>query len=315
MLAEVLLVLAGHPSSFFVPSPAHRPTTLTVSPDLQNYLHPGETSSLNALGDLAFRYRRIRQWAQTTQRAGRDAILRENSKGKHKAEKDALGGDVYMSTLASEILESLKGYELLIVEIETKILSMDPEVVQDRQGYVPLSILVATFSSWQAPLFALSDLVNKLSVGTWTPGKLIEEISERGQSGNPILESLFGMLLAGLRTLFLTHLIAFLLHGHAPASSSSTNPSIGIDAGHDPLSPQHRTYVLNEDLIPQSIGRTTRESLLYVGRVAATLRREGRELPTEMISDLRDGIRKVKGFDDSGGLGEALTMARADVGE
>jgi gamma-tubulin complex component 4 len=315
MLAELLLVLSGLPSSFFVPSPAPPaiPTTLSVSPSLSQYLHPGETSSLNTLGILSFRYSQIREWALVTQLRARQAVLASHVKGKQKA----IDGEVdpYLSTLAGSVLDALSGYEVLIVTTEARILSVDRALVQDHQGYVPLSSLVATFSSWQSPMAALASLVDNLSSGEWPAGRLLELVYDLTRTGNPKLEGIFTKLLEALQHLFLTHLVTFLLHGLAPTTSLPTSPSIALDIGPDPLSPQHRIYALNDSLIPPSIRGGTRESILYVGRVAATLRREGRSLPTSLVDGLRENVMGVKGLDEGGGLNEAIQRTRAEVGE
>jgi gamma-tubulin complex component 4 len=334
MLAEVLLVLGGHPSAFFVPEPPSpaRPTTLTTSPHLAKYLHPGELSSLDTLARLAFRYRKVRDWAASTRQRGRDALLAEmtaergrgRSKGKEKAQIQQgdqgveSGPGVYLSTLASALLDVLREYDLAIVSVEAKILSLDPELVQDSKGYVPLSSVVATFDPWQAPLAALERMVDTLSSdsslldSTWSPGKVIELLHQSTQTGNPRLQSIFTALLSSIETLWLTHLSAFLLFGDAPSSSSRSSPAIALDVGADPLSPQHRVYKLDEDMFPTSVTARTRESILYVGRVASTLRRESRTLPAELVESLRDEVMRA-GMGD--GLEIAIGTARAEVGE
>ena len=316
MLAELLLVLSGHPSSFFVPSPSAPASagTLTISPSLNEYLHPGEQHSLNTLGALAFRYSRIRSWSTQIQRRAREALLTSSAKGKQRAVSDEV--DQYLYTLAGSVADALRGYEELIVITEARILSFDPVMVQDQQGYVPLSSIVATFSPWQAPMAALANLVDDLSKeGTASGGRLLELVYELTQTGNPTLQTIFTTILDTLRHLFLTHLIAFLLYGLAPERSSPASPSIALDIGPDPLSPQHRLYTLNEDLLPRSILAATRESILYVGRVAATLRREGQSLPKTLVDELRDEVLAVKGLDDWSGLKEAVQRTRSEVGE
>jgi len=321
MLAEVLLVLSGHPSAFFTPYPPAQPTTLRISPELEKYLHPGETSSLNTLGSLAWHYTRIRQWSKTTIANAQTSILDLNrAKGK---QRETGQGDVYLSALAHGITTVLGGYEAAIVELETKVLEMDEGVVQDLQGHVPLSIIVATFSPWFAPLHSLSDLVDVLSRDSPTPGQLMEMLGELSDTGNPELERIYGRLLTTLESLFVTHLTTFVLFGQAPTTTSRAMPAFALDVGPDALSPRHRTYALNGDLLPRSIGAKSRESMLYVGRVSATLRREGRELPRSMVDALRKAFDGVVVLDDEAGvrsrglegLDEAIGMARREVGE
>ncbi|ORY34876.1 Spc98 family-domain-containing protein [Naematelia encephala] len=306
MLAELLLVLAGHPSSFFIPSPASSPITLALSPKLSTYLHPGEIASLDVLGQLAFRYSHVRSWALDIQRRGRDSVLTTAlARGKGKG-KEVDHGDIYLSTLAGALLDVLKEYEILVLSTEAKVLALDPVLVQDQQGYVPLSALVATFSTWQAPLASLTELILSLDSSPPTPGMLIHVLQQRVQTGNPTLATVYIQLLSTLTGLFLTHLAAFLLYG--------LTPSLGLDIGPDPLSPSHRVYRLDERLVPPSIRKGTQESILYVGRVAATLRREGRELPVGLVNDLRQEIMRVRSLEE-GDLDNAVQRARQEVGE
>jgi hypothetical protein len=327
MLAEVLLVLSGHPSAFFVPVPTSSPNTLHLADSLAEYLHPGEVASLNSLGQLAHRYQRIRDWALDVQARSRSAVLLENTsrKGKERADPNSVDAQtrsegVYFATLAAGILEVLREYELLVVETEARILAVDPGLVQDGKNHVPLSSLVATFDGWQPVLASLSQLLATLSSppsssSIWTSGQLVRLIAESCDTGNPRLRSIYLALLSGLQTLFLTHLTAFLLFGFAPSVSTPASPSLGIDAGSDPRSPQHRVYRLNADLIPPDIGPRTRESILYVGRVAATLKREGRTLPVGLLAGLREEIMAVKDLEEGGELDRAVSRVRAEVGE
>ncbi|AFR95456.2 hypothetical protein C343_03557 [Cryptococcus neoformans C23] len=331
MLAEILLILSGHSSSFFIPypSPPAAPFTCKASPSLTEYLHPGEIASLNSLADLAFQYRKIRTWANDTIDCGRKAVLAESlppsRKGKErevfmddKGDNDKL--NQYLMTLAASIIEVLNGYELLIVETEARVLSFDPTVVQDQQGYVPLSSIVATFDRWRAPLTALSQIVDQLSSldrrgDNWSPGRLIDLIVFKSQTGNPFLQGIFSNLAKSLQVLFLTHLVSFTLYGVTSSESPMTSPSIGRIVGVDPLSPQHRVYALNVDMLPVSVEENTRESILYVGRVAATLKREGKSLPKGLVDNLRGELMAVKSLEVGDGLKEAVEKARAEVGE
>ncbi|WVQ66333.1 uncharacterized protein L199_004512 [Kwoniella botswanensis] len=335
MLAEVLLLLSGHQSSLFVPHPSSSSssdsTTLIVSPHLTEYLHPGEITSLNSLADLSCRYRKIKSWANDTQRRGREAILSESvrstsrRKGKQRQDTTISSEDdlpnQYLTTLASSILSILREYEVLIVEIESKILSLDPTLVQDGEdkGYVPLSNLVANFDKWKIPLSSLSTLVDELSTSTHTPGKLIDLIESEGKTGNPRLSRIDLDISSALHNLFLVHLISFLLYGITTSSNNKINTSmidsIGIDAGSDPSSPKYRIYALNDHLIPSSMDRKTKESILYIGRVSATLKRENRSLPKTLIDGIKDEIMGVQGLDELSGFDEAIQRARADIGE
>lgn len=324
MLAEVLLVLAGHPSSFFTPHPPQSPTTLRLTPSLERYLHPGEIASLNTLGDIAHNYASIKLWATLQLESTRQAILLSNRKGKQKALDPAPHPSnpcVYTSTLASAILDSLRSYEEIIVELEMKILKMDTEVVQDSKGYVPLSIIVASFSHWITPLQSLHHLVATIQRDKPTPGGLIDLVRARVESGHPELRRIYVTLANVVERLFIRHLTVFVLFGQAPTGSSGVTPSIALDTGADALSPRHRMYELNTDLVPSSVGGRTRESLMYVGRVAATLKREGRDLPRGLIQELQEAFEGVtqerngRGVRGLEGLDEAVDLARREVGE
>ncbi|WRT69549.1 uncharacterized protein IL334_006536 [Kwoniella shivajii] len=341
MIAEVLLLLSGHESSLFVPSTSTSgPSTLIASPHLTEYLHPGEITSLNALAGLAWKYRSIKSWATDVQRKGREAILSESLsstkwKGKQREipTSNTNNGtpNVYLTTLANSMINCLGEYEVSIVETESKILSFESTLVQDDQGYVPLSSLVATFDKWQIPLTSLSSLIEEISSSPSTsictskstskevirrsPAQLINLLEDKQQTGNPFLQKIYTKILSSLNQLFLTHLISFLLYGIAPSESTPTNPCLALDVGADPLSPKHRIYKLNTDLLPSSINAKTRESILYIGRVAATLKREGRSLPKTLVEGVREEVMGVKALDEFSGLDQAILRARAEVGE
>lgn len=333
MLAEVLLVLAGHPSAFFVPTPNVSPTTFSIASSLTEYLHPGETVSLNTLGQLAFDYTKARDWATRTVARSREAVLAESlsasRKGKGRAVDEALATNdalgVYYSVLATGVLHALRDYELLVIEVEAKVLSMDPSMVQDERGYVPLSALVASFTPWHSRLAALASLAGRLADvgsaagsstgGAKSPGQLMELLTDLQHTGDPELERIFTKCLDDLHRLFLTHLVSFILYGQVSTTTTPYSPALGLDAGPDPLAPQHRAYKLNEALLPRSVRHGTRESILYVGRVAATLKREGRSLPKVMVDELRATIMAIPGLSDSHGFEAVINRVRGDVGE
>lgn len=311
MLAELLLVLGGHPSSLF--------TSTGVSTELAAYLHPGEVASLNTLCGLAADYTRVRHWAESTQTLARAAVLASSKrKGKEKEIENDPGQ--YVAVLAGAVRDVLEDYESLLVETEALVLSRDPATVQPipngssstsdskaSAGYVPLSLLLATFDAWHAPLSALAALVTYLEEDR-TPGELMQHLSEASDTGHPALRSMFTRLLQRLWELWLSHLVVFLLDGVAADESSLSSPALGLDAGADP---PHRLYKLNSDLLPRSVGGPTRESILYVGRVAATLKREGRALPRSLVEKARRDIMASKPEE----LDAAVQRARAEVGE
>lgn len=312
MLAELLLVLGGHPSALF--------TSKGVAPALAEHLHPGEVAALGTLCELARHYAYVRSWAEETQAAARAAVLAgtkrghgsSHGSGKGKGrETDAPGQ--YVAVLAGAVRGVLQEYDELVVRTEAAVLARDPGVVQREPagggaGYVPLSLLLATFDHWQAPMAAVAALVSRVQEEGYLPGELMQHLAECAATGHPFLRRVFGTLLAALWALFLQHLVIFLLDGVAPDESTPAAPALGLDAGADP---PHRAYRLDNTLLPASVGASTRESILYVGRVAATLKREGKALPRSLVDKARRDVLAS----DVEGLDAAVQRSRAEVGE
>ena len=227
---------------------------------------------------------------------------------------------MYLATVASTVQEALKEYMDLIIRTESRVISHDSALVQNDQGFVPLSSLVAVFAHWQAPMAALEDLVQTLcsppdsnDYDFWTPGMVIDLVAERAQTGYSHIASIFTSIDTALHSLWLTHLTSFLLFGAAllPSKITPTSPSLALDMGPDPLSPRHRSYELDPTMIPSDISHRTRESILYTGRVAATLQREGRQLPKLLIAGLREELLSCS----KGDLAKVVDRARLDIGE
>ncbi|TXT13347.1 hypothetical protein VHUM_00714 [Vanrija humicola] len=293
MLAELLLVLGGHTSALFTPT--------GVSPSLASYLHPGEVAALNTLVTLAGKYRAVRSWAEGTQAAARAGVL--------EASKLRKAPGQYTAVLAGAVRAVLREYDELVVHTEAAVLASDPGYVQRGDGastFVPLSLLVATFDAWQAPMAALAALVAR--VPQYTPGELMQHLSDCGSTGHPELRRVFSALLDAVWAHFKAGLVVFLLDGIAADTSTPSAPAIGLDAGADP---PHRLYRLDLALVPASVGAPTRESILYVGRVAATLKREGRALPRSLVDKARKDVLSAS-FDT---LDAAVQRTRAEVGE
>ncbi|KAF8956060.1 Spc98 family-domain-containing protein [Flammula alnicola] len=118
MIAEVLLILAGHSSSLF-------PTDYTLNAAISPLLHPGEQQTLEALGLIAFRYRKIK--------ASCTNLSRSPSR--------------YICALCATLTHILKeDYESLVIETEAKVLKRDPTLVATG-AFVPLSAVRAIFRS------------------------------------------------------------------------------------------------------------------------------------------------------------------------
>jgi gamma-tubulin complex component 4 len=155
--------------------------------DLMLVVRIGEISSLNTLGQLAFRFAKVRSWATSTQLAARQALLsthlppptppssdeeerRRGKKGKGRAAPEAGGRaqqppSQYLATLCSTLIGGiLREYEDLIVSTEMRILKSDASFVAEG-SFVPLSTLLATFNPWMAPMASLVSLVDILQAG------------------------------------------------------------------------------------------------------------------------------------------------------
>ncbi|KDQ15723.1 hypothetical protein BOTBODRAFT_158048 [Botryobasidium botryosum FD-172 SS1] len=261
MIAEILLVLAGHPSSLFLP-PA------TLLPAFAPLLHPGEIQCLEALALLAHRYNKVKVFSNTPPR---------NSE--------------YVSSVCATLRSILGEYEQLVVDTEAKVLRKDDAMVA-RGSFVPLASIKATFAEWDAPLAALEVLVDDIRAGPrptpeveppneapsgapahWPPGPLIDLLLHRAQTGVQRIAVLFSQLAVAAQRLWQIHLTAFLVHGALAPSDALAKTS-------------DSKYHLNIQAIPSCVSSATRESIAYVGRAVATVEeaegRGSRAVPRDM---------------------------------
>ena len=197
MIAEVLLVLAGHSSSLF-------PTDHTVHPSFEQLLHPGEQQCLESIGLIAFRYRKIKNAS---------AILSRSSSR-------------YVCALASTLNQILKKeYETLVVETEDKVLRRDSTLVASG-SFVPLSSIRATFAEWDAPFAALETLVDDLCANEdWKPGPLIDMLTLRSSTGIHRIANIMSRLSLAVQRVWKAQLTSLLIHG----SISDTDPLVSRD--------------------------------------------------------------------------------------
>ena len=185
MIAEVLLVLAGHSSSLF-------PTDHTVHPAFAPLLHPGEEQCLESLGQIAVRYRKIKHACTT--------LARPSSR--------------YVSALCATLNQMLKNeYEALVVETEAKVLKRDSSLVASG-SFVPLSSLRAIFAEWDAPLASLDTLVDELQTQEhWRPGPLIDLLLTRSRTGIHRVSTIYARLAEAVQRVWIVQLQALLIHG------------------------------------------------------------------------------------------------------
>lgn len=243
MIAEILLVLAGHSSSLF-------PTDHTIHPAFAPLLHPGEQQCLESLGLIAMRYRKIK--------ATCNALSRSPSR--------------YVCALCATLNHILKDeYETLVIDTEAKVLKRDPNLVASG-SFVPLSSLRAIFAEWDAPLAALTTLVNELeSEKHWRPGPLIDLLLARSHTGVYRIADILSRLSVAVQRVWRTQLIAFLVHG----SLSSV----------DPLASE--SFLLLDGSIPSCVSAQSRDSIVYVGRAISTVKaaKWQKQLPRSLASE------------------------------
>ena len=197
MIAEVLLVLAGHSSSLF-------PTEHTLNPAISPLLHPGEQQNLEALALIAFRYRKIKSSCLN--------LSRSPSR--------------YICALCATLNHILKDdYESLVIETEAKVLKRDSSLVA-RGAFVPLSSIRSIFSEWDAPLAALVALIGELEAEkNWKPGPLIDLLLVRSRTGIHRIANIISRISTAVQIVWRSQLTAFLVHG----SLSSVDPLSDAD--------------------------------------------------------------------------------------
>ncbi|OSX66935.1 hypothetical protein POSPLADRAFT_1175650 [Postia placenta MAD-698-R-SB12] len=222
MIAEVLLVLAGHSSSLF-------PTDHTVHPAFAPLLHPGEQQCLESLGQIAARYRKIKDACAT--------LSRSPSR--------------YSAALCATLNQILRDeYENLVVETEAKVLRRDASLVASG-SFVPLSSIRATFAEWDAPLAALEKLVEDLQDKRYAqPGPLVDLLLTRSHTGIHRIASIYSRLCDAVQRVWIAQLQAFVVHGTV--------------SDKDPLA--SKDYTLLEGSVPSCLSAQSRESIAYLSR-------------------------------------------------
>ncbi|KAG9003202.1 hypothetical protein FRB94_003314 [Tulasnella sp. JGI-2019a] len=308
-MISVLCILAGHESSLFTPD-GH------ITPDFLPLLHPGEVQTLETLVDLAARYARIKQAAA-------------RFKGSYQAIKsvgDANGTGAsssrpleYLSTVGAAITKILKEYETLVVDTEARVLRRDDELV-GGQSFVPLSSIRAVFSVWDAPLTALDSLVIKIYTGPedsiirdapsssssnstnvprWPPGRLMDLLMDRAQTGVQRISSIMKELAGAVQKLWRTQLTAFLIHGtlssmdplaiHPHRNDKPAPTALLADSSSSAGSVQLiSSLIVNEEAFPSCVSAATRDSILYVGKAVAVVRAQGqaqKQIPRSITMD------------------------------
>lgn len=270
VVAEILLVLAGHSSSLFTSD------GLKVSPAFADLLHPGEQQSLESLAHIAHRYKKIK-------RANKTLCVPDQTGQVSK----------YMSALYAAVNDILKTeYETLVIETEERVVKRDDSFVASG-SFVPLSSIRATFAEWDAPLAALESLLDRLElrpdgkspargeISHWPPGKLIDLLLERVNTGVERICAIMTRLATSVQRVWRIDLTAFLVHGTLSSS--------------DPLANPQEAYSLHVQAIPSCVSFQTRESITYVGKAVVTVRQaEGQKrLPRDLATTYTKLLEKV----------------------
>jgi hypothetical protein len=296
VVAEILLVLAGHSSSIFTKGDdSSKPPK--VSGAFAHLLHPGEIESLQSLARIAWRYSRIKNAKRT--------LCTPNNAGQVSK---------YLSALYATLNDILKTeYEALIVETEAKVVKRDDAYVASG-AFVPLSSIRATFSEWDAPFAALDALLDRIATsadGTvpprgepprWPPGKIIDMLLEQADTGVGKIASIMSRLAVAVERVWRIELIAFLVHGTLSTA--------------EPLANEKEGYSLNTAAIPSCVSFQTRESIVYVGKALVTVRSAGgqKQLPRNLATSHTKILEKALPH-DTYAFDKAISEIRIDVSE
>ena len=285
MLAELLLILAGHPSSLLVNA---GDGTLTCTPALAELLHPGEVDTIQFLANqVASRYRHVL-----------DACARLVSASR------------YVAALCRAVLDLLQEqYDDLIVKVEALILHRDSSIVASGSA-VPLSAIKAHFSVWAAPLAALCALFSELEKDCtpatnplWFPGPLLDLLLSRGaRSGVETIADIFSRIARAVQYVWKTQLASFILHG-SPEEFATPD-----------------TFVPYPTSLPSCLSSTAAESIAYIGRSIAVVReqttrsRQRLDLPRDLTAEHAELLANVMP-EDRHKFDEVIATIRTNVSE
>lgn len=272
MIAEVLLVLAGHSSSLF-------PTDYSLNPAISPLLHPGEQQTLEALGLIAFRYRKI----------------------KSSCNKLSRSPSRYICALCATLSHILKeDYESLVIETETKVLKRDSTLVANG-AFVPLSSVRAIFSEWDAPLAALAALVDEIEARKeWKPGPLIDLLVGRSKTGVHRIANILKRISTAVQRVWRTQLTAFLVHG----SLSPVDPLAGGD------------FMLLDGSVPSCVSSQTYDSIAYVGRAVSTVKTvKWQKQPPSTLATEHTAMLEGVLPEDQHAFDLVISQIRTNVGE
>lgn len=234
---------------------------------------------MEALGQIAFRYRKVKQTCSTLS---------------HSPSR-------YICALCAALNHILKDeYESLVVSTEAKVLRRDPNYVGSG-SFVPLSSIRATFAEWDAPLAALESLIDQLEKEEqWPPGPLIDMLLARSHTGVHRIADILSRLAVAVERVWRTQLTAFLVHG----SLASVEPLASSE------------YNLLPGSVPSCVSAQSRESIAYVGRAIGTVKaaKWAKQLPRDLAKEHTNLLDDVLP-EDQHEFDRVISVIRTNVSE
>ena len=159
----------------------------------------------------------------------------------------------------------------------------------------------AIFSAWDAPLAALSTLMDDLqSDKEWKAGPLIDMLLARSKTGVHRVADIFARLSTAVQCVWRSHLTGLMVHG----SLSDVEPLAT------------KQYVLVESSFPSCISPQSRELIAYVGRAIGTIKavKWRKQLPRTLAIEHTLMLESVLP-EDQHSFDTVVSQIRINVGE
>ncbi|KAK4192420.1 Spc97 Spc98 family [Podospora australis] len=254
MLHEILLSLSGHPSPLLraaaTSSPDHASKTLSLSPP--------ELSLLKSLASLSELHINLLSYTAQISSSHPSIICR------------VVAG-------AIESVHLVNGFQACVLEVESKILTKDTELV-GAYDIVPLTEVCGIFEQWRRRLEWLWKVVQYMlrteETGTTENGqkkctgaRLMDLLRSELQTGYGDVEDTARHLVGVAEAAWLKQVSAWVLYGRCPAfgredffvQSIRRKSSDEEDEGDE-------EWVIEESLLPRFVTPKTAESMLFIGR-------------------------------------------------
>ncbi|KAG6837663.1 hypothetical protein H0H93_004939 [Arthromyces matolae] len=168
-------------------------------------------------------------------------------------------------------------------------------------SFVPLSSLRATFLEWDAPLAALSLLMEELEAEEhWRPGPLIDMLLTRSRTGIHRVADITSRLSVAVQRVWRIQLTAFIVHG-----SISTV---------DPLAAENFTLI--DGSMPSCVSAQSQESIAYVGRAIATIKAaKGQKQLPQSLTNAHSSLLENSLPQDQHAFDLVISQIRTNVSE